>query len=378
LVAQAATSGGVEPALLGEHSMEQGEGGVEKEEEGETDVVNGLNPRPMSSSRYPVPERTVEAMRLLGVARPDSAVVLSKWQPAALSTGARRSVQPSPPSALPAAAAAARANTKPTLPEVKQFEPYRSPEGVLPFRGVSVTADVGTQTRPQLVGPAHARSPCIMSGCEGYGVHDVCKAPPGGSMQKRRTVLFLHAWSQTDLPDLSLSHRRRPRPSRDPTAGAATDEHRHDGVTAALVALNHVTSQERRAAPGVTAADAVAAAVRLGRQRADFYRPLNDPVGRILQRRAKRAATHAAPALQRGPLTAVAVTGAALDDERVREAHAAIRRMLPRPRAPSLAASSSKPPDPFRHFFPPEARAEYIHCNPPVAIMAALLTRHVA
>ena len=203
-------------------------------------------------------------------------------------------------------------------------------------------------------------------------------------MQKRRTVLFLHAWSQTDLPGLSRRHRPRPRPARDHTAGAATDEHRHDGVTAALATLNHVTSEDRHRTAPVAATAAAAAAVRLGRQRADFYRPLNDPVGRILQRRAKRAASHAAPTrTQHSPLTAAAAAAAAaLDDARVREAHAEIqRRMLPGVRAPSLSTSSSSkasPPDAYRHFFPPEARAEYIHCNPPVSIMAARLTHHMA
>jgi hypothetical protein len=78
-------------------------------------------------------------------------------------------------------------------------------------------------------------------------------------MQKRRTVLFLHAWAQTDLPDLQL--RRRPKPRRHNAAAAA-------GVSTALAELHHATSDDSRIAP-TTATAAAAAAVRIGRQRAD-------------------------------------------------------------------------------------------------------------
>ena len=58
-------------------------------------------------------------------------------------------------------------------PRAKPFSPSH-----LEHCGGGTQADVGTQTRTQLVGPAHVRPACIMSGCEGYGVYEVCKAPP--------------------------------------------------------------------------------------------------------------------------------------------------------------------------------------------------------
>ena len=142
---QVSVSGRGEPATFAE---EEEEAAYADEEEAK-EPLERLN-RPTSSSQFPVPKQQAAAMRLLGAARPDSAVVLSPPQPPSPVKRTRTSqlsAGESPPAAAPAASSSSSGATgartrhasPPKLPRAETFEPYRFPEGVLPFRGVSVT-----------------------------------------------------------------------------------------------------------------------------------------------------------------------------------------------------------------------------------------------